>query len=802
MSGTTKFGTGSLNTSTGANNSAFGNYAAYHNGDASCNTAVGSNALFNNTNAPHNTAIGAGSMFYNTTGQLNTAVGSSALEGSGTAAASVGNQNVAIGAQALYDNSGNQNVGVGCYALLNNTIGGANTAVGYDAGHDLSGNSSFNTFLGYNADISSNTLVYSNSTALGYSATIDASNQIVLGGNASGSYPSVKIPGSYVGINGVYAPSSNYNLDVSGNINFTGNLYQNGIIYDASGGSSQWSNGTSNSIYYNTGSVGIGTNTPSYALDISGNLNTNADAFIHGLTVGQGTGNILTNTAVGAQALYSKVSGAGNTAIGAYTLINSISGINNTAVGSNALTLNESDSFNTAVGYYTLKNHKNGERNTALGALAGSSDISGNYNTFLGSDSDVSNNSYIPNGVYSNSTALGFNAIIDDSNQIVLGGQTPFGSYYPSVYIPGSYVGIGGLYNPVSSGYALDVSGNINFTGNLYQQGVIYPAASGTNYWTTDGTDISNNNTGSVGIGTTPNSIYALDVSGILHTNADALINTLTVGLGGGNLGTNTAIGYQALQNNTTGNSNTAFGYTALLENTTGIQNTALGLNALQNNTSGIRNTVIGYSALSSNTIGQQNTVIGYSALGLNTIGVDNTALGSNAGVNLSGNSNLNTFLGSGTNVSLSLSTYTNSTALGYSAIIDASNCIVLGNSAILTLTCAVQTITGLSDARDKKDIQPLTNGINFIEKLNPVSFIWDTRDKAKVDIPEMGFIAQELKQVQEETGITVPNLVSDKNPDRIEASYGTLLPILVKAVQELSAKVTTLETELNELKK
>jgi hypothetical protein len=65
-----------------------------------------------------------------------------------------------------------------------------------------------------------------------------------------------------------------------------------------------------------------------------------------------------------------------------------------------------------------------------------------------------------------------------------------------------------------------------------------------------------------------------------------------------------------------------------------------------------------------------------------------------------------------------------------------------------------------------------------------------------------MGFIAQELKQVQEETGITVPNLVSDKNPDRIEASYGTLLPILVKAVQELSAKVTTLETELSELKK
>ena len=74
-------------------------------------------------------------------------------------------------------------------------------------------------------------------------------------------------------------------------------------------------------------------------------------------------------------------------------------------------------------------------------------------------------------------------------------------------------------------------------------------------------------------------------------------------------------------------------------------------------------------------------------------------------------------------------------------------------------------------------------------------------RDKGKVDIPEMGFIAQDLQQVQEETGITVPGLVYDNNPDRLEASYGTLIPILVKAIQDLSEKVTTLEIELNKLK-
>ena len=352
MSGTTKYGLSSLYNNTGPNNSGFGEAAAFNNLDASCNTAIGANALYFNTDGPHNTAIGAGAMCNNVGGQLNTAVGSSALEG--ISQISVGNQNVAIGAQALYSNQGDCNVGVGCYALQNNTIAAANTAVGYQslqtntsgsdntavgyqslqantsgsdntavgsvalysnttgientavgveslqantsgggntavglvslysnttgtqntanggfslyynidgsnstaigqsslysnttgsnntaignsslysnttglsntaigyqAGYNLSGNSNFNTFLGYQANISLENF-YNYSTALGYNAIIDASNQIVLGGqNASGSYPSVKIPGSYVGI-GAYNPGNSYALDVSGNTN-------------------------------------------------------------------------------------------------------------------------------------------------------------------------------------------------------------------------------------------------------------------------------------------------------------------------------------------------------------------------------------------------------------------------------------------------------------------------------------------------------------------------------------------------------------------------------------------------------
>ena len=263
----------------------------------------------------------------------------------------------------------------------------------------------------------------------------------------------------------------------------------------------------------------------------------------------------------------------------------------------------------------------------------------------------------------------------------------------------------------------------------------------------------------------------------------------------------NTAIGTNSLLSNTTGQNNTAIGTNSLLLNITGNTNVAIGTTALYNNIDGDSNIAINDGALLGNTSGIYNIAIGQNALLANTTGSNNTAIGNSAGVNLSGNSNYNTFLGNFTDVSLNSTIYSNSTAVGYGAIIDASNQIVLGNSSIVSLNCQVQTITSLSDARDKKDIQPLTNGISFVEKLNPVSFIWNMRDKGKVDIPEIGFIAQELVEIQKTTGITIPNLVSETNPDRLEASYGTLLPILVKSVQELSAKVTSLETELNELK-
>jgi len=74
-------------------------------------------------------------------------------------------------------------------------------------------------------------------------------------------------------------------------------------------------------------------------------------------------------------------------------------------------------------------------------------------------------------------------------------------------------------------------------------------------------------------------------------------------------------------------------------------------------------------------------------------------------------------------------------------------------------------------------------------------------RDGGKVGQDEFGFIAQELLRAQESSGLTYPHLVSSENPDRLEASYATLIPALVKSIQELKELVTEQRNEIDELK-
>lgn len=269
----------------------------------------------------------------------------------------------------------------------------------------------------------------------------------------------------------------------------------------------------------------------------------------------------------------------------------------------------------------------------------------------------------------------------------------------------------------------------------------------------------------------------SLDANTIGNNNVAFGSNALGANTSGGN---NAAFGYNALQINTTGSSNTALGRFTLSSNTTGDQNVAVGTSSLTANTTGGFNVAVGVDCLDANTFGNNNVALGYAALGVNTTGSNNTAVGYNAGSNISTGTNL-TCLGNGATASAATAT----------------NEITLGNSSIATIRAQVTTITALSDARDKTNIAPLSAGLAFTNALKPVAFTWNMRDGGKVGVPDTGFIAQDLKAAQEQTGINIPGLVYESNPDRLEAGYGKLLPVLVKAIQELSAEVESLKAQL-----
>ena len=266
----------------------------------------------------------------------------------------------------------------------------------------------------------------------------------------------------------------------------------------------------------------------------------------------------------------------------------------------------------------------------------------------------------------------------------------------------------------------------------------------------------------------------------------------------------NTAVGVDSLKANTTATNNTAVGYNSLKLNTTGENNSAFGINSLPTLTTGGSNVALGVSTLFSNSTNSHNTAVGTAALYQATAD-DNTALGRSAGFAITTGAQ-NTLIGrsagfSGTN---NLTSGSNNTIIGYSAEASSasvSNTITLGNSSIASLRCQVTTITSLSDARDKTNVADLSAGLGFVNALRPVSFDWNMRDGGKVGQNDTGFIAQELQAAQAIAGVNIPGLVFDDNPEKLEAGYGTLLPVMVKAIQELSAKIDALQAEITQLK-
>ena len=202
------------------------------------------------------------------------------------------------------------------------------------------------------------------------------------------------------------------------------------------------------------------------------------------------------------------------------------------------------------------------------------------------------------------------------------------------------------------------------------------------------------------------------------------------------------------------------------------------------------------------NTLGSHNTYIGERA-GFNGYNADNnTFVGKYAGYDVEGDNN--TVLGYYAGSSGNMDTNANCLVLGANAnpsTNSVSNEITLGDSNISSLRCNVQTISSLSDERDKTAIKDLTYGLDFINDMRPVEFTWNRRDGSLGAKKDMGFIAQELWETElDHSSSSRTRLVNWENPQKLEADYVRSYPILVKAVQELSAQVTALEARIKTL--
>ena len=150
----------------------------------------------------------------------------------------------------------------------------------------------------------------------------------------------------------------------------------------------------------------------------------------------------------------------------------------------------------------------------------------------------------------------------------------------------------------------------------------------------------------------------------------------------------NAAIGYSTLAANTTGSYNQTIGHVSLYRNTTGSYNAAIGFASLYANTTGELNVGVGHYALYQNTTGYSNLAIGSRALYGNTTGHDNVAIGGHAGRLTSDDSLNQTATDSlffGNNTKAHADGETNQIVLGSDAVGLGSNTVVLGNDDVVT---------------------------------------------------------------------------------------------------------------------
>ena len=509
------------------------------------------------------------------------------------------------------------------------------------------------------------------------------------------------------------------------------------------------------------------------------------------LTNAQGTGSA--NTALGAQSLQYCSSASGNVGLGTWALQWCTQGENNTAVGlsamGNSLTVGNS---NVAIGHTALFNNSGQSGNTAVGAASLYTNTGGSGLTAVGFKSLCNNST----GDFN--TALGFQALLLNT--------TGFWNVA---------LGSGSLQN--------------NRVGRFNTA-----AGNSSMHFNTEG--VENSAFGEQALGGNLDGSYNTAVG---CRSLWSILYTPGVGDSGyGHGSANTAVGYEALKELTTGNYNVAIGVQAMYGNSTGINNIAIGCSALYANTTGSNNIAIGDQASGGSDTGSYNTVIGKNAYSDNSDGSYNTAIGYNAEIAPS-----QFTMSPGKITSTPIGGLSNSTAIGNGALANSNNQVKLGNSAVTSIGGAVPW-SNFSDGRAKRNIHEDVPGLAFINKLQPVTYTVDLdaadnllkvskefsdgdspsalsgdslralrqsqrvsqvlqENKAERELQQRklhtGFVAQDVEKAAQSIGFDFDGVDVDE-AGVYGLRYSEFVMPLVKAVQELSRQNDTEHTVVDSL--
>ncbi len=467
-----------------------------------------------------------------------------------------------------------------------------------------------------------------------------------------------------------------------------------------------------------------------------------------------------TNIAVGYQALRGVAipasnTGLNNTVVGYEAMLNNASGGQNSAFGFNTLYANVTGIDNTAMGFQALALNQTGNGNTAVGRQALYTNSAGNNNTATGYGA-------LNFSTSSNNTASGYFALNKN---------------------------VGGSLNTAIGSKALE----INVAGNA-NTAVGYQAL----YANGQGSVTSSQGTGNTAVGINASSDNRLGTSNTA-IGAYSLVKNTVSG--------NTAVGYNALNANSTGTGNVGVGKDALLLNATSNDNTAIGEGALQRTTAGGFNTAVGKVALQNNTTGFDNVAFGEFTAQILTTGNENTIIGTDSDVGAGNISNSST-LGNNCRVNGN-----NATALGDNSIATAASMVRIGNTTVTSINGQV-AYSVVSDGRFKTVTNNEVKGLEFITKLRPVTYTFDTKKYdeflvknltedlrkkhlSKHDYTESsaivhtGFIAQEVEIAAKEANFNFDAVHAPVNDnDNYSVAYSQFVVPIVKSIQELNNKV------------